>query len=326
MESEETRILPAWPASDAQEADTKALGDQTTEFRKSMWDSFESTEGLYFTVIEGADFGRIFLLEKIETVLGRSDDADIKVNDEKVSRHHLKVSLVESKTQENALPHAVIRDLNSTNGVFINGVRVSEQELRSGDKVKIGETILRFDAQDRLDMDYHSQLYKQAISDSLTGLANRGYFQNELSKCISRSTRYKRVFSVMLLDIDFFKKVNDAHGHEVGDTVLKTVADILMNNVRDHDVAARFGGEEFIILLAETELHGAAITAERIRVAIAGFDFTPTGCQHGLTVSIGIGEFPSTGMEAEELLQRIDTALYEAKTSGRNRVCIAKPL
>src|SRR5689334_14751144 len=122
--------------------DTKAFGDQTIEFQMSEWTSFAGMDGFYFTVIEGADFGRVFLLEKNETVLGRSDEADIQVDDEKVSRKHLKIALVMSGYQKNEQRRAVVTDLNSKNGIFVNGVRAYEQELRNGDKLKVGDTIL----------------------------------------------------------------------------------------------------------------------------------------------------------------------------------------
>lgn len=319
----------AWVRSGVQEMDKKdtmVFNDQTVEFPPAEWHSFAGMDGFYFTVIAGANFGRVFLLAKTETVLGRSDEADIQIDDEKVSRKHLKISLVKSGEQKKEPTRVMVADLHSKNGIFINGVRVHEQELTNGDKLKIGETILKFEAKDRLDVDYHDKLYQQAICDPLTGLANRNYFQNELSKCISLSLRHQRTFAVMMLDIDFFKKVNDTYGHDVGDNVLKMVANMLLDNVRDHDVAARFGGEEFVLLLPETSLDDALGIAERIRIAVEGFNFAPLGCQHGVTISIGIGEFPPTGMETDELVKRTDAALYEAKTSGRNRVCIARPV
>ena len=128
----------------------------------------------------------------------------------------------------------------------------------------------------------------------------------------------------MMLDIDFFKKVNDTYGHDVGDNVLKLVANILTNNTRSHDVVAHFGGEEFVILLPETALSGAVVVAERIRMAIESFNFKPLGCQHGVTISIGISEFPLNGIDTKELVDRADEALYEAKTNGRNCVCMAR--
>ena len=304
--------------------DTQEFSDQTIEFQMAEGNSSAGTDEFYFTVIAGADFGRVFLLEKTETVLGRSDEADIQVDDEQVSRKHLKISLVKSGAQDKEQTRAVVADLNSTNGIFINGVRVYEQELRNGDKVRAGKTILKFEMKDCLDVAYHAKLYQQASCDPLTGLSNRNYFQRELSKFVSLGLRYNRVFSVMMLDIDFFKKVNDTYGHNVGDNVLKMVANILTSNMRDNDVAARFGGEEFIILLPETSLNETVAVAERIRMTIESCNLKPFGCQHGITISIGISEFPLHGISNEELVKRSDGALYEAKTSGRNRVCTAR--
>lgn len=306
--------------------DTQAFSDETVEVQMAEWSSAASVDGFYFTVITGANFGCVFLLDKADTVVGRSDDADIQIDDEKVSRKHLKISLVQSDGQENGPIRALVSDLNSTNGVFINGARVHQQELRNGDKLRIGTTILKFEVKDCLDVSYHDKLYQQATKDPLTGLANRNYLQNELSKFISIGLRYNRVFSMMMLDIDFFKMVNDTYGHAVGDNVLKMVADILLSNKREQDITARFGGEEFVVLLPETALNSAVAVAERIRMAIENFNFAPLGCQHTVTISIGISEFPLHGMKAEELVKCADGALYEAKANGRNRVCTARAI
>ncbi len=301
--------------------DTKAFGDQTIEFQMSEWTSFTGSEGFYFTVIEGADFGRVFLLEKPEIVLGRNDEADIQVDDEKVSRKHLRLSLIKNHKGE---ARVKVADLNSKNGIFVNGVRAYEQELRSGDKLKVGDTILKFEIKDRLDVSYHDKLYQQATRDPLTGLSNRNYFRNELRKFISLSLRYSRALSVIMLDIDFFKKINDTYGHDVGDNVLKGVAEVLMRHVRTHDVAARFGGEEFVMLLPETNLGGAVVVAERVRVAVENYNFEPAGCRHNVTISMGVAEYLGDVLDGEDIIKRADEALYRAKTSGRNRVCIAQ--
>lgn len=301
--------------------DTKAFGDQTIEFQMSEWTSFAGSEGFYFTVIEGTDFGRVFLLEKPEMVLGRSDEADIQVDDEKVSRKHLKLCMVKNHKGES---RAKVVDLNSKNGIFVNGIRTYEEDLRSGDKIKVGDTILKFEIKDRLDVSYHDKLYQQATRDPLTGLSNRNYFRNELKKFVSLSARYNRALSVIMLDIDFFKKINDTYGHDVGDNVLKGVAEILMRHVRTHDVAARFGGEEFVMLLPETSLGGAVVVAERIRTAVENVDFNSAGCRHNVTISIGVAEYLGDGTDVEEVIKKADEALYKAKSSGRNRVCMSE--
>ncbi len=302
--------------------DTKAFGDQTIEFQMSEWTSFAGSEGFYFTVIEGADFGRVFLLEKPEMVLGRNDEADIQVDDEKVSRKHLKFSMVKNHKGE---ARAKVIDLSSKNGIFVNGVRAYDQELRAGDKIKVGDTILKFEIKDRLDVSYHNKLYQQATRDPLTGLSNRNHFRNELRKFISLAVRHSRALSIVMLDIDFFKKINDNYGHDVGDNVLKGVAEVLMGHVRNHDVAARFGGEEFVMMLPETNVGGAVVVAERIRTAIETIDFENLGCHHQVTISIGIAEYTGdTTSEGEDIIKRADEALYRAKTSGRNRVCVTQ--
>ncbi|MFY9226788.1 MAG: GGDEF domain-containing protein [Blastocatellia bacterium] len=301
--------------------DTKAFGDQTIEFQMSEWTSFAGSEGFYFTVIEGTDFGRVFLLEKPEMVLGRSDEADIQVDDEKVSRKHLKLCMVKNHKGES---RAKVVDLNSKNGIFVNGIRTFEEDLRGGDKIKVGDTILKFEIKDRLDVSYHDKLYQQATRDPLTGLSNRNYFRNELKKFVSLSARYNRALSIIMLDIDFFKKINDTYGHDVGDNVLKNVAEILMRHVRTHDVAARFGGEEFVMLLPETSLGGAVVVAERIRTAVENVDFNSAGCRHNVTISIGVAEYLGDGTDVEEVIKKADEALYKAKSSGRNRVCMSE--
>ncbi len=128
-----------------------------------------------------------------------------------------------------------------------------------------------------------------------------------------------------MLDIDFFKKINDNYGHDVGDNVLKGVAEVLMRHVRNHDVAARFGGEEFVMMLPETSVGGAVVVAERIRTAIETIDFETSGCHHQVTISIGIAEYAGdTTSDGEDIIKRADEALYRAKTSGRNRVCVTQ--
>src|SRR5262249_4936818 len=227
---------------------------------------------------------------------------------------HLKICLVKNTIEKTE--QIVVNDLNSKNGIFVNGSRVYEQELTNGDKLKIGDTILKFEIKDRLDVSYHDKLYRQATRDPLTGLSNRNHFQNELRKFISIGLRYTRPFSVMMLDIDFFKSVNDTYGHDVGDGVLKTVAGILLGHVRNQDVAARFGGEEFVILLPETPLQGALAVAERIRAAVESNNFESVGCRHQVTISIGVGEFPTASADADELIKRADESLYKAKALG----------
>lgn len=305
---------------------TQPLSDQTIELRLPELRSVKSPSSTYFTltVIEGHDFGCVFQLDKAETVLGRSEEIDIHIDDTRASRRHMLITVHSSTDGEPDRVTAV--DLNSKNGIYLNGERITEAVLRNGDKLHIGDTILKFEVKDRLDISYHERLYQQATRDALTGLWNRNHLQEELEKILSVSVRHQRPFSLLLFDIDYFKSVNDTFGHDIGDVVLRLAAQAINAQLRAHDIAARYGGEEFMVLLPETNVEGAIIAAERVRQAIESTDFAPHGCPRRVTISIGIAQFPVCGNTAEELVKQADEALYRAKQTGRNRACLAAVL
>lgn len=176
---------------------------------------------------------------------------------------------------------------------------------------------------------HQNQVQRKALEhdaqhDLMTGLANRRKFFNWAQTVRHQADRFEQPWSVLALDVDHFKKVNDTYGHDAGDAVLRTVADILRANVRDCDIAARFGGEEFIIALPQTELHGAVIVAERIRLALAEKVITVNGREIRCTISIGVAQYqPHSAMDIDEVLKLADAALYRAKALGRNRVELA---
>jgi diguanylate cyclase (GGDEF)-like protein len=162
----------------------------------------------------------------------------------------------------------------------------------------------------------NEQLERLSTSDDLTGLHNRRHLTHRLSEELVRSYRHKASFSVLMADVDEFKKYNDAFGHPAGDEVLKKVATILLNSTRAEDCTARYGGEEFAVLLTGTGGDVAQEVAERIRARVEGQQFAG----RKITLSIGIAEFPSNGQSAEEVISNADEALYAAKRAGRNRV------
>ncbi|MBI5026477.1 MAG: diguanylate cyclase, partial [Nitrospirae bacterium] len=169
----------------------------------------------------------------------------------------------------------------------------------------------------------YTKTVELATTDELTGVSNRRVFMEELSREAARAGRYNLAFSLLMIDIDHFKWVNDSHGHPAGDAVLKSLARILKGQVRQVDIVARYGGEEFAIILPETSIDGARVVGERIRAAIAS---TPFSIDHekniGVTVSVGISCFPESAQSVELLIERADQALYTAKREGRNRVCL----
>ena len=161
-------------------------------------------------------------------------------------------------------------------------------------------------------------LQYQANHDSLTAIYNRQYFTSFLKTEISRSLRYNHLFSIAMFDIDHFKNINDTYGHDVGDEVLKNISSIVKNYLRDTDIVARWGGEEFMILLAETHINEAFVKIEQLREHIEN-SILATSVKEPITVSFGVTEFMLSDSKAE-LLKRVDIALYQAKNSGRNQV------
>ena len=172
-----------------------------------------------------------------------------------------------------------------------------------------------------IDIHHHvaqqKELAKLAHTDPLTGLMNRRHFRLLADQEFSRAARTHQQLLLMMLDIDHFKQVNDAHGHDVGDQALIAVADVLKNGIRDMDILARWGGEEFLVLLPETDLKGALPIAERIREQVSQIRLPKI--PEGLTISIGMCE-AKPGMELKSVINLADQALYQAKASGRNRV------
>jgi len=170
----------------------------------------------------------------------------------------------------------------------------------------------------------YADLERLARTDPLTGLANRRRFMEELEQEVERSERYGRPLALVALDLDRFKSVNDTHGHAAGDDVLREAAQALRSVCRDVDLAARMGGEEFSLLLPETDIAGARIVAERLREHIAGAAHrSPAGQVFRVTASLGVAT-ARPGASGEALLQAADEALYRAKDAGRNRVALAR--
>ncbi|UCE78637.1 MAG: GGDEF domain-containing protein [Nitrospiraceae bacterium] len=164
----------------------------------------------------------------------------------------------------------------------------------------------------------HSEIEKMATTDGLTGLFNHRVFQEKLSEELKRLNRFSETISLMLVDIDFFKKINDTYGHPVGDLVLKNVSKVVEQTIRDIDIPARYGGEEFAIILPRTDETAAENIAERLRKAVEEKSFIAQGKTFNITVSIGIATAPSNAKGKEELIDKADQALYFAKQSGRN--------
>ncbi len=173
----------------------------------------------------------------------------------------------------------------------------------------------------------HEEAQRLSITDGLTGIWNRRYFQMQFRQILATATRFNRTFSVLMLDLDHFKKVNDTYGHRRGDAILVEFAQRVTTMVREVDTFARYGGEEFACLLTETDIKGATTTAEKIREAVRQEPFgTSEDTPLNLTVSAGIAAYPDHGDGYVALIEAADRALYRAKQTGRDQVCVAERL
>jgi diguanylate cyclase (GGDEF)-like protein len=265
-------------------------------------------------VIHGEDLGRKYDLGSEELLIGRSSKCDIELDMDSVSRTHACV--------KNDGVHVVVKDLGSTNGTFVNDEQIhGEHRLRNGDLIKIGRTIFKFIASNNIEAAYHDEIYRLTTVDGLTQVSNRRFFEEALDRELSRCRRYHRSLSLVLVDIDHFKKINDTYGHLAGDAVLKEVATTIRSRIRREDIIARYGGEEFALLLPEIDLEGAVAMAEKVRRLIEKHRFHFDGETIPVTVSCGAASLAKKNETGTALIRRADEKLYEAKASGRNRVC-----
>lgn len=250
-----------------------------------------------------------------ETVtFGRDAHCELTIADHSVSRRHACL--------EHSDSGYLLRDLGSTNGTFVNERRIDSILLKGGECIRIGSFIFKFLSADCIEAQYHETVYDALTRDGLTHAFNKSYLLDALGYEMARSRRCGRSLCLLMLDIDYFKQINDTHGHLAGDEVLQEFCRRMSSVTRSDDFLCRYGGEEFAIVLGETAVADALDTAERCRAAVAALPFQTSAGDFPVTVSIGLVELP---LESEEwtpstLIQAADVQLYRAKDSGRNRV------
>jgi two-component system, cell cycle response regulator len=286
-------------------------------------EGYSSTEKnrAVLTVLTGPAKGSVFRVNKEIVTLGRSEDADIELPDPSLSRIHARFFRVGSGREAKYL----LEDLGSTNGTFVGGKRIDgATPLIDGIRLGFGRrSLVRFAVQDALEEHALINVHDSALRDALTRTYNRGVFDDRLKSEFAYSARHDRPLSLMLLDIDYFKRVNDTHGHQAGDAVLQAVASAIETTLRTEDLLARYGGEEFAILARDTTLADATVVAERIRSLVAATPITWNDQQLNVTLSIGLACNVPVVSDAEVLLTHADEALYKAKADGRNRVVVS---
>ena len=265
------------------------------------------------TVIAGtsADMGNTLVFQQ-RAVIGR-EQADIQLHDARISRSH---AIVERWGADYA-----VKDNDSTNGTTVNGQPLQGLvQLADGDRIGLGETEIKFALVDDTEASYLRSMDRLVGTDDLTGLMAKHRFDAALEQVLRSSRHSGTSLSVMMMDMDRLKQVNDAHGHHMGASTIGQVGELIAQIIGGQGKACRFGGDEFSAFLTGFGVVPARAVAEQIRHAVEARDFGPQGVEVRVSISIGVAEVPAGPMELRQALDLADRALYRAKAGGRNRV------
>lgn len=268
-------------------------------------------------VLRGSQVGRRYLLNEGSLVLGRRPErAELVVpGDPQISSVHCRI---ERGPQTDSWQ---LVDLTSTNGTFVGGVKITTARLQDGDRIQLGETVLKFTFHDELEEEFHRQVDHLMNVDDLTGLPVQRVYQSRFHDTLAACQRSNRPIAVFMMDMDGLKKMNDTHGHLIGANSIATVGRRLGNLVqRAGGTVSRFGGDEFSAFVPDLDRAACLQLGERMRGCVADEPIVRGTISVNPTISIGVALFPDDGAVAEALTRRADEALYRAKAAGRNRV------
>lgn len=265
-------------------------------------------------VIGGELNGSIFNLLSGDNIAGRNPDCQIPLDFNGISRKHFSVTVEAAAV--------TLTDLGSSNGTYLNNQKVSEPVvLKRGDMIKIGSIAMKFLPQGDPERLTYDKLHEEANTDGLTKCYNKTFFNNQLELEIKKCKVTGKPLTLIIFDLDHFKKLNDNYGHDAGDYVLKEKAKIIRENgIRQGDYFARYGGEEFCILLPNTNLKQGFEIAERLRKLIEKHEFIYDGKRLPVTASIGVADYRMGVNNGTDLFKRADSSVYKSKEGGRNQV------
>ena len=267
--------------------------------------------------MDGVHAGSVFTVEQLPCTIGRHATNTLHIDEESISRFHARICREEQGF--------FLEDLQSRNGTSVAGKRITRHPLKDGDGLTFGAQVaFRFSVADSHAERLLRRLYESSTRDALTGAYNRAHFDERLRAEIAFASRHAAEMSLVMIDIDHFKRVNDTFGHQAGDVVLKELVKLSQKTLRTEDVFARFGGEEFAVILRGTNLDGAFKLAERLRVALKQSLVQYEGRIITATLSAGCASLLCCESPASpsDFIRIADRRLYLAKTGGRNRVVI----
>jgi diguanylate cyclase (GGDEF)-like protein len=271
-------------------------------------------------VLAGAEIGKVFYFDEQGKTIGRDADVQIPLMDRLVSRRHAQV--YRQKAEDSDVVHYIIVDLHSTNGTIVNGERISKAFLHDGDKIQVGNTTLKFTLHDETDHRYQQEIQRRINFDDLTGLLTLNYFYERLDRQLKQAQRLKSKVTVLMMDLDGLKEVNEAHGHLAGSFMVKSVAEVLQLKLGRLGDVGRYGGDEFIAFVAGAETDEVLTQLEELRATIQKRCFSFRGKPVQITISTGLANFPWDGNTVEALVTAADAALFAAKQRGKNQVVV----
>jgi diguanylate cyclase (GGDEF)-like protein len=265
--------------------------------------------------IRGPQLGRRIPLREGEQTLGRASQCDIVMTTDGVSRQHCILHVERGVVR--------VRDCGSKNGTWVLGERVADGAtltLASGAVLHAGDASFKLLTHGDAEAEYHEAVYRMLTEDALTQVKNRRFLMDVLDREVAREHRGERGLALLLVDVDEFKRINDEAGHVFGDCVLREVAALIARQARRTDCLARFGGDEFAVVLTDCTKAGAEIFAERLRGQVEHMRFELDGKTRAVTLSIGVAFWSPRIGTPPAFLNAADIALYAAKAAGRNRV------
>jgi len=260
----------------------------------------------------GPLMGKRFPLDDDVVYIGRGKDCQLQIDLDSVSRQHARIRKRGSSV--------VVEDLKSTNGTYVNEEQVRRHALNNGDLLQVGNTIFKFLLGGNIESEYHEAIYRMTIVDGLTEAHNKRFLMDFLEREVARCVRYRRPLSLVMFDLDHFKKVNDDHGHLTGDHVLRELTRRIHGRIRKEELIARYGGEEFVVVLPEAGHQGAMEFAEQLRQLASSDPIEFEGDVITVTVSVGVATIDGEPVDVHSFVKMADANLYKAKRAGRNRI------